>query len=171
MIEVDWQRAAAELEWDGSLRNICVLDTTIQDLNKILEILRGLTPAPIYFEGNVVATMPDSIERIFEKRGYDAVGWPRLDFKIGSFVLNWHFLWEPPRDYIEFVLDPREMKSLDDLKELVDFMRRLIMLTKNSVVLTHASSLEHPIIEGVLVSDQISWTTTSWRANTEPEKL
>lgn len=162
MIEVDWQKAAAEFGWDGSLRDICVLDTTIEDLNKILETLRRLTPAPIYFEGNVVATMPDSIERILAKRGYDTDSWPRLDFKIGSFLLNWHFHWESPRDYVDFVLDPREMKNLDSLKQLVAFMGSLIILTKKSVVLTHESLLDQPIIEGVLESGKISWRTTSW---------
>jgi hypothetical protein len=158
-VEVDWEKAAAEFQWDGSFREICVFDTTLTDWNKVLDFIRRLEPSPTYFEDNAAASIPHTIEPIFEKR--DHVG-ARLDFMVGSFLLQCHFYCSQSEPDIEFILDPREMKNLDELKILVNFMRQLIILTKKHVALIHEGFKDGRIIEGFAEGDEILWKTTSW---------
>jgi len=168
MKEVDWQKAAAEFEWDGSLREIYVLGATLQDWNKVLEFIRRLSPAATYFEDNVVVTMPHNVEHILEKRN-QGIG-TRLDFMVSSFLLQSHFYVAPSESDIDFILDPRELKNMDGLKRLVDFMEQLIILTKKRVVLTHEGTKDCRIIEGFAEADQISWMTNTWLAQDKTEK-
>ncbi len=160
MQQVDWDKAASEFSWDGSFRDIFVIGATISDWENVLKMICEIEPEPVYSEDHIAMEMPENLKTIFERRNMLS---PRLDFFISDFLLQC-FFFGSPTDYgdIEFTLDPREMKSIDQLKQLVNFMSRLILLTKKTVVLTHENSQDMRIIEGVLHSDEIFWTTKSW---------
>jgi hypothetical protein len=41
-----WTEIASDFEWDGMLRDVYVLNTTIDDWQRVLDALKDLTPRP-----------------------------------------------------------------------------------------------------------------------------
>jgi hypothetical protein len=148
---MEWRQIAPDFAFDGSWRDIYVLDTTLSDWQVVLDMLRQLDPAPIFRVDGVAKAIPDRAEGAFESR---ASAGALLSVSIGKAVLNCHFFGV---DEIEFDLDPREIGDSDQFERLVAFMRLLGELTGKVVLLTPENFKESPILRYSPDTRQIVW--------------
>jgi hypothetical protein len=92
-------------QWDGSWRDIYILDTTLSDWQRLGSWLRT-GPYPIEFSLNNVATsLPTDVVSIFRKRNKANI---LLKVDVDGVIAQCHFFW--PKE-IEFDIDPREVNN------------------------------------------------------------
>ena len=135
-----WDDLKVEFAWDGSLRDICVIDTSIADWRSALEMIHAGGYRLVFTIDGVEATAPDNLHQIF--------GQPReCSFLLAAFVdgvqLNCHFFSESE---IEFDLDPREVAGQAEFDAVITFMRKLATSTQKSALMTPESSHERAFI-------------------------
>ena len=127
---MNWEQYQTEFECDdGSLRDIYIFETSLDDWQKLLDFIReGLYTFEYKVDGNAVA-LPERASTIFECENYGRL----LSVNVGNLLLNCHFF---TADEIEFDLDPREVKGERELEDLFDFLRRLCRISSKQTVLT-----------------------------------
>lgn len=129
-----WAETASDFEWDGSWRDVYVLNTTIDDWQRVLDVLVKLTLAPVVsIDGEAIA-FPLSAAAIFQRREKCS---PVLQLAVGNVRFHCNFFQD---DEIEFDLDPREVNSADDLESIKTFMRVLATRTGKTAILTHENT-------------------------------
>ena len=139
MGSVNWSDVERDFEWDGSLRDIYVFDTTLDDWQRMLERIRQ-GPHPYCFTvDSETCSMPPEAARIFALRNEACVC---LSLTCAGMVLNCHFFGE---EQIEFDLDPREVNA-DRWPALLGFLASLGELLGRDVVLTPENFPEGPIV-------------------------
>lgn len=125
------EKFAFAFEVDGSLRDLIVLETTIDDWETLYKELttKGYD---LSFECGDSDTFPRNVREIFGARGPDNP-FPLLRLRLGANTLNTTFHCQ---DEIEFDLDPRDVSSQEEFLKLIDFMRVAGSLLKKDVLLT-----------------------------------
>lgn len=138
-MQPNWNDYKADFEWDGSLRDIYVLDTSLSHWQALLDLLHsGTYKFSTYAYGEEApAPLPPSATNLFN-RGIGHL----LCINLGPLVLNCHFFTEQE---IEFDLDPREVKSQAEAEHLFAFMIHLGNLMNKEVVLTPENGQDSPI--------------------------
>ena len=120
-----WEDYAAEFAWDGSWRDIHVLETSLIDWQLMLDFLRSSR-----YEFHCNFGDCESAAEIFS-REYECKGY--LSVNIGQLTLNCHFF---APDEFEFDLDPRDVKGEAQAKSIFDFMCQLGRTLNKEVILT-----------------------------------
>lgn len=117
---VKWERflmrysdLADEFEVDGSLRDIYVLNTSVSDWNRLLNLTPSLGGFA-YFRDAEKAPLPTDAKLIFEDADHSHL----LQFNLDGIIINTHFFVE---DEIEFDLDPSDIISQPDLDLVLNF--------------------------------------------------
>ena len=149
---MDWQLVAPDFAWDGSWRDIYILDTTTADWQVVWDVLRHWEPPAVFVVEGTIEPMPERVDTAFAMRNERT---PLLAFQVGQIGLNCHFFGT---DEIEFDLDPREVKGPADAEALAAFMRRLSNATGKTVVLTAENSKEMVIARCLPATGEIVWT-------------
>jgi hypothetical protein len=129
---MNWISYKNEFAWDGSWRDIYILNTTIEDWDKFINFLRN--------NGYSAAALPDDLSNIFTD---DAIR-PLLTINVAGVTLNCHFFTEKE---IELDLDPREVTGEDKAKELFNFMGAVGRALQMTVRMTPENLSERPIFE------------------------
>lgn len=129
------------MAWDGALRDIYVVGTTLGDWQRILDLLNDCSPDALvfYVDGEKIFSAP-SAKVIFERRPEIAI---LLHVKAGNVHFCCHFFSE---EQIEFDLDPRDLKSEEDLQAVLAFMSFLANGTAKPAILTHENQQEAVIL-------------------------
>lgn len=128
-----------EFEWDGSLRDIYVLETTIEDWQRLYSVLRSRYDLK-YLVDLESRPLPDAIEEAFSTQ---QVASPLLQFIVAGMTVNAHFF---TTRQIELDIDPREVSSEVRLGELLDVLRLIGDGLQREVRLTHENDWERPFI-------------------------
>ena len=129
-----WAEIASDFEWDGSLRDLYVMNATVEDWQRVLDALSEIKPTPVMHVDGEAIKHPLSAEIIFQRRQNSDLS---LYVRIGNIRFNCHFFQD---DEIEFDLDPREVKRAADLDSIKAFMRLLAERTGKTAILTHENS-------------------------------
>jgi hypothetical protein len=127
---MDWQAVKGAFLQDGSLRDIYIVGSTLDDWQSVFEVLK--TSEYVFRfsrQGEVQPLSADILQTAHEN--YD-LGY-LLQVDVGGPLLNCHFF---PNEEIEFDLDPREVVSIDAAERVFSFMRRLGSAVKKPVHLT-----------------------------------
>ncbi|RZJ03403.1 MAG: hypothetical protein EON89_11840 [Brevundimonas sp.] len=136
-----WIDAAPDFAWDGSWRDIYILNTSLDDWQRVVDSLRGNSPPPrLLFDGASVP-IPSSIKSVFE-RGDDESR-PVLHLKAGNISLKCHFF---DIGEIEFDLDPREVLSEKGFGYLTTFMSQIANAAGKPAILTHENVRDAVIV-------------------------
>ncbi|MCA0869961.1 hypothetical protein LCL97_03950 [Seohaeicola saemankumensis] len=106
-----------EFEVDGSLRDIYVLNTSVSDWNRLLQLTPDLGGFAYFCDGEE-APLPTDANLLFGDFNHSHL----LRFSLGRPTINTHFFVE---DEIEFDLDPSEITSQSDLDLVLDFFARI----------------------------------------------
>ena len=126
---------------DGTLRDIIVSNTTIENWQKFYDELR-LGRYELSYKCGDSSTLPTNVGKLLTGRGlHDEC--PRLSVKLGSNALNCFFYGE---EEIEFDLDPRDVRSEEELLQVTDFMRMLGKCLEKDVCLTEENAHDFELI-------------------------
>ncbi len=127
---MNWHEVKTEFEWDGSWRDIYVLDADLEAWQKLLDFLRSSQYQLLYTDEGEAVSLPETAAKVFE--GRDSF-WPCLGVEVGGLLFNCHFFTD---EEIEFDLDPREVKGQDTLDVVLAFMRDIGQAVGKRVILT-----------------------------------
>src|SRR5262245_25587886 len=119
----------ADFVRDGSLRDIYVLDTTLDDWHTFLDLVAG----KLMDEGVEVAR-PDDVATLFEVKHL-------LVFYVGRIFFSCHFF---ARDEIEMSFGPEDIDE-QSLPELLAFVSELAAALRKTVIVTPENCPEQPI--------------------------
>ncbi|MFA6208164.1 MAG: hypothetical protein WCT03_07000 [Candidatus Obscuribacterales bacterium] len=129
--KLDWAKCKdAFCDDDGSLRDIYVFDTGIDDWNKMLQLLRRKLYGMTFFLDGEVTILPAEAEFIFALGSEHAC---RLSVDLFGLLLNCHFFC---RDQIEFDIAPSEVTDEAKFEGIICFMPDLSSELGKTVLLT-----------------------------------
>jgi hypothetical protein len=147
---IDWSLQAEDFAWDGSLRDIYVQETSLEDWQRVLRLIQQGPYAAEFFAEDSPQPFPDDVHVLFR----DPSTRPgRLWFSVGGVHLACHF-FRP--EEIEFDLDPREVTEAT-LPGLLRFMADLGDATGHTVVLTPENCREAPVFRYDAALRQMAW--------------
>ncbi|MEN3747658.1 hypothetical protein TPR58_10795 [Sphingomonas sp. HF-S3] len=136
---MNWPQIAPDFEYDGSWRDICILDASRREWALVWQVLSA-DPDRLSISYNGEATTPPAdIKAVFRRR--QACGAYAL-YRIGKIRLNCHFLSE---EEVEFDFDPRDIDGPAEAARLEHFLAMLGRATSREVRLT-AENLPDAII-------------------------
>jgi len=133
---MDWTSLAPNFERDGALRDICVLGTTVDDWQRVMDALVQLEPPPSFSLDGKPAELPACAARLFELR---SVASTLLTLNLESIQINCHFFGGAE---IEFDLDPRDITGPAQFDVVLAFMKLLAETTGKVAILTHENAKE-----------------------------
>jgi hypothetical protein len=136
------------LEWDGSLRDLYILNTTVDDWQSLIDFLLQSEYPNTYTVNGEIAEFPSRVERVFETRNKATT---LLSVRVDKVMLNCHFFCE---EEIEFDLDPREITDKAHLRRLFEFMKRVGQVVGKDVLLT-LENAEFPLYRFNQISGKV----------------
>ncbi|CAN5518693.1 hypothetical protein BH18ACI3_BH18ACI3_03320 [soil metagenome] len=146
-----WEDYRVEFEFDGSWRDIYVLNTTISHWQLLIDFLRSdIYEYSCTIDGEK-AELPSFAKEIF---GADFEFKPLLHLTVGSAILNCHFFTD---EEIEFDLDPREIQSERQAEQIFVFMRQIGELLDKEVILTPENLQDVPIFKFLSSNEQVQY--------------
>jgi hypothetical protein len=150
---MNWSKVSAELDHDGSLRDLYVFDISESDGDALLSALSAWSYEVCFLVDGEPAELPDSAGAVFELRKRAS---PILRVDVFGITVCAHFFGSHE---LELDLDPREVADRDRLASLSEFIRRLGDLLNRPVVLTHENRREHWIARYLPTTTQFSYPT------------
>lgn len=146
---MDWERVKRDFEWDGAWRDIYVLETSKDDWQRVLDVLRQWTPIPVFKQNGTIAPFPE--------QAADALADPDgglLSIDVAGMLFNCHFFGA---DEIEFDLDPREVTGPERAEAVGRFMGVLGDATGKPVILTYENGRTAVICRWSPTSRTLEW--------------
>lgn len=142
-MEPNWNLLKKELEFDGTLPDIWVSGTTLEDVKKFFEYLKTSS-----FEITVSDSTDESVWKEFDIGGYYSsisADQPLEIFHLDNngVTINWFLMSEKS---VDFDIDPRQITDADKLGVVLQFMKELSALLKKEVVLSPEGGPDHPIL-------------------------
>lgn len=142
----NWNEIKWIFEPDGSLRDIYVQNVSIEDWEKLIDLLNS--KYIVRFGVNGEDTNPNQIDKEYViEYLHDESG--KMESKsvsidIDHITMNCHFFMP---DQIEFDIDPTEINSIEDFEKIENFMVEVSKLLENQVTLTVENSPKFPLIK------------------------
>ena len=137
---LEWEAVRSEFEWDGSLRDLYVFETSEADWDRFLAAVRTWAYPTRFSVDGEPNTLPESARTAFQIRGRAV---PLLHIDVGGVGVCCHFFTD---EELELDLDPREVDGPARLDQLMSFIRRLGQAIQRPVVLTPENCPEHTVI-------------------------
>jgi hypothetical protein len=136
-----WEDYRVEFEFDGSWRDIYVIDTKISHWQLLIDFLNSNIYAYSCTIDGKKSKLPSSAKDVFDA---DFEYKPQLRVIVGSAILNCHFFTD---EEIEFDLDPRSIQSEQQAEQIFTFMRQIGGILNKEVILTPENLRESPIFK------------------------
>jgi hypothetical protein len=136
----DWEAYRDLFEWDGSWRDIYILDTQVPDWQRLLDHLRVRNDQLSFTVDDMPAPLPPNVDTIFALREQAN---PFLGIWIERLQVNCHFFGP---GQIEFDIDPREIRDSTDFTLLLNFMADVGATVEKEVRLTPENGPEHVLL-------------------------
>lgn len=136
---LEWEKLKSELADDNSLRDIYVLDTTLNDWQVLFDKLKTTYQLQYTVDGQS-QQWPGSLEKVFAD---SAQARPMVSLDIGQIVLVSHFF---TFDEIEFDILAYEINSQQTFDNVLGFLRLVGDNTGKPVLLTDENNQRQPII-------------------------
>ena len=138
MADLSIESCNEALEADGSLRDIYVFGTTLDDWRKVLEMLSEARYGARLDDESLATALRD-VPTLFVAQEEHPTS--VLNFRVGRVHVACHFFTEQE---IEFDFDPSGLAEAD-VHDVLDFMECLGTLTGKPVVLTPENVRDSPI--------------------------
>jgi hypothetical protein len=126
----------------GSLRDIYVHNTSIQDWQRVLSQIKNRGYDCRAEQKGETVTL-DNFDPTSHLLNSDSEHWPHLYIKLGNIQINCHFFWDKE---IEFDIEPKEIRGIEDAVLLFEFMKVVSMAATKDCILTYENSPEIEII-------------------------
>ncbi|MBC7382103.1 MAG: hypothetical protein H7296_03805, partial [Bacteroidia bacterium] len=138
----NWNDIKWIFEPDGSLRDIYVQDVTIFDWEKLIDFLNSNYKIKFGEEENKQIDKEYAIKYLKDETGEMESKALKIDFN----EINFHCYFFLP-DQIEFDIDPKKIKTINDFESIEKFMVSISKTLKNQVSLTEENSPEFPLFK------------------------
>ncbi len=149
---LNWSEQRADFVADGSLRDIYIQNTTLDDWKVVVANIQSGDYRARIQRGGIAATMPNSFESLFEANDR-----PFMTFSVGGVGLDCHFF--TPTE-IEFSFGPEEVTE-ESLQGLLAFMIELGDVTTKPVIMTPENCPESPIFRYAPNQHQLRWLASN----------
>jgi hypothetical protein len=126
---VDWTECKTAFSCDASLRDVYVFDTTIEDWNKMLQLLKRQSYSLSFTSDGEPAFLPSDAADVFNGRSEHT---QVLSIDLGGLVLNCHFFGVQE---IELDIDPQEVSD-QRFQLLSQFLQNLSNELEKPIILT-----------------------------------
>jgi hypothetical protein len=128
---------------DGSLRDIYVLNVSMNDWQKLFDWILRLSPWEVIFykDGEETLYKETDVAKFFEEKESDGVN--LMSININGVLINCHFFSESE---IEFDIDPKQVKSMSEANIVFEFMKSLSKLIGKESILTGENTPEYPLV-------------------------
>jgi hypothetical protein len=150
--DIDWNAVAHEFEWDGSLRDVYVLDATLADWQAVLDAIAARYLPLRFLTGETPAELPAHVTEAFSFWSGEAP--PFLGFSVDGVTFACHFF---ATDAIEFDFDPRDVSGPESLASVLAFLGELARLTGRTAVLTPENLSDAPIFRADPMTDSVEY--------------
>ncbi|MDQ0249201.1 hypothetical protein J2W22_001248 [Sphingomonas kyeonggiensis] len=127
---MDWSQIASDFEADGSLRDIYILDTSLEDWASVWAILTAASGSLLFNVDGESCSPPVDVGEAFALRLNHSVA---ASYTLGRQRLNCHFFTE---EEVEFDFDPRQVDGPQEAEHLEQFLSELGRATLKEVRLT-----------------------------------
>ena len=135
-----WEQCRADFDADGSLRDIFVLDTTIDQWRSVYVMLSTNYSCSFEVDG-VPRVLPLLVDEMFAIRRAESK--PILTIRAGNVTVACHFFSEKE---IELSLDPAEVTSQVELDPLLAFLKQIGDLCKKPITVHRENYKKFPLI-------------------------
>jgi hypothetical protein len=144
-----WQSVKDRFAWDGSWRDVYVLDTTRADWEKFVDFIAHSSCGARVRMGasDIDVKLPEKFPDYAEDEQR-----PMLSFDVAGVSCNCHFFWDKD---IEFDIDPRELRGDQQYEDFMSFLGQIRDLLRKDVLVTEENTPENVIVR--LVANQ-GWT-------------
>ena len=136
---MEWEQHKELFEWDGSLLDIYILDTTMDDWQRLLDCLRDSMYELRYSVDDEALPLPERVEAIFAR--WPDAG-PVLKIDVPHLYVNCHFFIT---EMIEFDVDSRAVDGQSRLDRLVQFIGLVVESVGKEVLLAPENLPELPL--------------------------
>lgn len=147
-----WEDYKVAFEFDGSFRDIYVLNTSSEDWQRLIDFAHSGVYKISYTIDGVEVALPQQVTKIFRGR-YEANH--VLCIQAGPVLIGCHFFDEME---IEFNIDPREIQNEAQAEAFFGFMRQIGNLLRKEVILTHEGGQSEVIFKFLPGSGEIQYT-------------
>ena len=135
----NWNDISWIFKPDGALRNIYVQNTSLNDWEKIIDLLNDNYILNYHSKNKI------DKEEVFQN--LKEIG--EKDFKTVSIVIknikiNCHFFLI---EQIEFDIEPNEIKTQDDFEKILSFMTKISSTLKKQITLTGENDITFPVVK------------------------
>ena len=144
-----WEEIQTAFDWDGSWRDLYVLDASRDDWHRILDALRSSGYAVRFWRDHDAGPVPESVDGLFA--GESEQG-SLLSIVAGGVTVNAHFFQD---DEVEFDIDPREVSTAERGEAVLALMRLIGRACDRPVRLTPENMSELVLIEYDPASDSL----------------
>lgn len=148
---MDWSRIAPEFQYDGSLRDIYILDTSQEDWARVWAFL-STDPCRLSFSvDSATVTPPADVIEVFRlSRDHSLCA----SYALGKQRLNCHCFIE---EEVELDLDPRDVDGPAEAERLEQFLADLGRATSKEVRLTPENAPASVIARYDPTTGRVSW--------------
>jgi hypothetical protein len=149
---MDWSQIAPDFEADGSLRDVYILGTSLEDWSSVwAALLAGSNSVSFTVDGEPRTPPLDVAEAFFLRRNHTVCA----SYVLGRQRLNCHFFIE---EEVEFDLDPRDVDGPAEADRLAQFITTLGRATSKEVRLTPENEPDAIIAHYGPDTEQVVWT-------------
>ena len=127
---LNWRYIAGHFSPDGTLRDIYVFETSMEDWESVWKLLAGGRDRLTFSVDGVASEPPTTAAEVFAAAAKHSV---LAAYAEGGFTINCHFF--TPSE-IEFDIDPREISNPEAGEAIARFIAAIGEMTSKPVVLT-----------------------------------
>ena len=128
-----WEDCQRAFYIDGSLRDIYIFQTSTDDWEKLLSFALALDQVIYYRIDGEIASLPKRATSIFNNREHTHT----MSIDLTGVIVNCHFFMI---EEIELDIDPREIKSQNELDIVIKFIKELGKCLKKDAIVTEENS-------------------------------
>lgn len=125
---------------DGKLRDIFVTRTSKKDWNQLWDFILQNSSSVLVVDGQETHKLPQRIHGLFAEL-YNKHIYLYITYEGTRFALHFIHL-----NKIEFDVCPREIKDVDGLIAILNFMKRIARLLGKNISLSMENSHNHPLL-------------------------
>jgi hypothetical protein len=142
---------------DGSLRDLYIQETSLNDWEKVIDILNSEYDLSYFSENKI--NKKEVFEYLQDETG--EIECKAVSININNVYINCHFF---SIEQIEFDIDPREVNSVLEVDIILSFMTTLSSKLKKEIILTGESDENFPLIK-INVDEKVFTIVTEKEAN------